>query len=53
MENEREEIRQEDGTYLVRCNSCLEWVIDDYMGTSELAIKDVICQECIEDGYGR
>jgi hypothetical protein len=34
------------------CNNCFRYVPKDDIGTSELAMQDNICEDCIEDGYG-
>lgn len=34
-----------------KCNNCNEWVKE--LGTSELALQDNICENCMEDGYGK
>lgn len=43
--------RPNDGEF--ECKNCHNIFPDDYMGTSELAIQDSICQQCMSDGYGR
>lgn len=35
------------------CNNCLEIINEDDMGTTELALTDGICQNCMEEGYGK
>ena len=34
-----------------KCKNCQEWVKE--LGSSELAQQDSICQNCMEEGYGR
>ena len=41
-----------DGTYDY-CSNCGEWKEQDDMGSSELAMQDKICKDCMGDGYGR
>ena len=43
-----EEFVESDVTY---CNNCMRYVLKDNIGTSELAIQDNICEECMEE-YG-
>lgn len=35
-----------------RCANCGNYVLEDDIGTSELAMTDKICRFCEEDGYG-
>lgn len=35
-----------------KCNNCNEWKQLDDKGTSELALTDEICSECMQQGYG-
>ncbi len=34
-----------------QCSNCLEWKLDEDMGQSEVALKEVICNQCISDGF--
>lgn len=34
------------------CSNCGRYVLVDNIGTSELAMQDNICEECLEMGYG-
>jgi hypothetical protein len=35
------------------CNQCLEVLPSEEKGTSELALQDGICKECMQNGYGK
>lgn len=36
-----------------KCNNCNEWVLLDNKGTTELALTDNICENCMKEGYGK
>lgn len=38
---------------VTQCSQCGEYILEDDLGSSELASQDNICQECMENGYGR
>ena len=42
-----------DEDQLTICKQCNCVIPIEYLGTSELAIQDNICKDCMEDGYGR
>lgn len=35
-----------------QCSNCGEYVTEEHMGTSELALQDNICDDCMFNGYG-
>lgn len=37
---------------VTKCNNCGRYITKDELGTSELAITDNICEDCMQDGYG-
>ena len=45
----------EDFVYddVVQCQNCMEYKRDKDMGTSELALQDEICDDCMFNGYGQ
>lgn len=42
----------ECGKEYFRCNQCEEILPEEELGESELAKTDMICKNCMEDGYG-
>ena len=40
-------------TELFKCENCGEYLPIEFLGDSELAMQDTICQMCMEDGYGK
>lgn len=38
---------------VTKCSNCDRYVLNDHIGFSELAIQDNICEDCMENGYGK
>lgn len=38
---------------VTQCSNCNMYILKDNLGYSELAINDNICENCMEDGYGK
>lgn len=38
--------------YFTECQNCHRYIHKSELGTSELALQDNICEDCMQDGYG-
>lgn len=52
MQKDLEELNDKLDMETFICNECGEVKLIEDLGTSELAKQDMICKECMGDGYG-
>ena len=53
IEEKKRGVKMKEEKETTVCSNCGETVSTEDMGTSELAIQDHVCKECMEEGYGK